>query len=54
MAGEDVKDRNGWGWMKKMLILTVAAKKAGELENQWYLKLKWDAIDLVRVSIFGN
>lgn len=54
VAGEDVKDRDGWGWMKKMLVLAIAVKKAGELENQWDLKLEWDAVDIVRVGIFGN
>ena len=37
-----------------MLILAIAAKKAGELENQWDLKLEWDAVDIVRVGIFGD
>ena len=54
MAGEDEEDSSSRGWVKMMLVLAAAVEEARESEDQWYMKLEWDAVNVERIGVFGD
>ena len=37
-----------------MLVLAAAVEEARESEDQWYMKLEWDAVNVERIGVFGD